>query len=417
LHDDNDDVDDEAAPRRLRALLRAAAARAGGELARLDVRGTGDALALADVSAVLHANASLRELRCRGAHATWAPEELRAALHAAPALRIHGAQVVCADSLAVALVLSGDEPPFDAGRVSCDALLFPPSPLSPGELRRLVALLRSHVSVTRVALLTAPFHAPQGRRALDELVDVCVARPLVSLQLSGEWVGGEQLHAALLRLLRHGALRVLGVLGTRAAATLFPARADGDGDGGDGGDDGGVGAARALGAALRESGTLTDLTLLGAHLWDAPRAGAALLACLTAHPRLRRLCLLGNATPLALGAPALAALLAADAPALRCLDFTACALGDDGATLLFHALRCNCHARELRAAHNGISDACVRARLLPSLRANASLARLELAQAHEAPSAAQAQAQALVLRRAAARRAAAAAAAASGSAR
>jgi hypothetical protein len=384
----DDDADDEALSRRLRALLRAAAAKAGGELAALDVSGSGDALELADVADVVRANAaSLRELRAHDAHATWATEELAAALAAAPALRVHGAQVACGDSLAVARVLSG-EPPFD--RATVGALLFPPSPLSPGELRGVVALLRSHVSVTRVALLTAPFHATLGRAALAELVQLAIERPLTSLQLSGEWVAAEELHAALLRLLREGSLRVLGLVGTRAAATLFP--------------HGGASAA-ALGAALRGSATLTDLTLIGAHLWDDVAAAAALLGALAGHPTLKRLCLLGNTTPLAVGAPALAALLAADAPALRVLDVTACDLGDEGAALLFDALRRNSHLRELRAAHNGITDACVRDVLLPALRANAGLARLELAQAHQALSAAQAQAQALVRQRAAARRA------------
>jgi hypothetical protein len=82
--------------------------------------------------------------------------------------------------------------------------------------------------------------------------------------------------------------------------------------------------------------------------------------------------------PAALGA-ALAALVAADAPALRDLDVSDCALGDAGLGPLVDALRHNTHLRALDCGGNANSDAFARSALLPALRANRSLRQLRAA--------------------------------------
>jgi hypothetical protein len=54
-----------------------------------------------------------------------------------------------------------------------------------------------------------------------------------------------------------------------------------------------------------------------------------------------------------------------------------CDLGDAGLRLLFDALPGNTHLRTLDCRRNTLSDAFVRDELLPAVRANASLHKLE----------------------------------------
>jgi hypothetical protein len=139
-------------------------------------------------------------------------------------------------------------------------------------------------------------------------------------------------------------------------------------------------AAAVLDAALRANSTLTWLSLAYAGVFIDAAAAAALVAALTSHPSLQTLCLGGNrvadADQAAVGA-ALGALIAADAPALTQLDVFGCRLGDDGLRALFEALPHNMHLRKLDCSHNDISDAYARDVLLPSVRANMSLRKLE----------------------------------------
>ena len=70
---------------------------------------------------------------------------------------------------------------------------------------------------------------------------------------------------------------------------------------------------------------------------------------------------------------ALAALIAADAPALHVLDCSDNKLTDAGLAPIVEALPLNHHLRELNCRDNGMSEAFARQRLLPAVRANTSL--------------------------------------------
>jgi hypothetical protein len=163
------------------------------------------------------------------------------------------------------------------------------------------------------------------------------------------------------------------------------------GGGGGGGGIGGVAGIGGFGAPAVAADVMTDLassftsptcalTSLSVHsslLFRVPAAAAALLAALTGHPRLATLHLFGNrvssdAQRAAAGA-SLGALLAANAPALTDLDVSSCNLGDEGLGPLFEALPRNTHLRILEADDNAPTRAFLRGRVLPALRANASL--------------------------------------------
>ena len=162
--------------------------------------------------------------------------------------------------------------------------------------------------------------------------------------------------APLVRALRDGALRTL-ILGTDVEALLDAA------------------SAAALGAALRTSETITSFGLYELQL--AAPVFAALLAPLVGHRRLRVLKLrrVRIVDGAAAGA-ALAALLDADAPALTKLQVQECSLGEAGLGAVLDALPRNSHLRELEISHNRVPAGFMRARLLPAVRANASLRTL-----------------------------------------
>ena len=137
-----------------------------------------------------------------------------------------------------------------------------------------------------------------------------------------------------------------------------------------------------LGGALSANRTLTTLNLHNLHLWsDDPAAAtcATLLRALTGHPTLLTLALARNYVSIdqdavrATAAAALAALVAANAPALTPLDVSESTLRDDGLRPLLAALPANEHLRVLNVDANTCSAAFAREELLPAVRANASL--------------------------------------------
>jgi hypothetical protein len=136
--------------------------------------------------------------------------------------------------------------------------------------------------------------------------------------------------------------------------------------------------------STNEGSTLTLLTMRGVGLWrtaDSAAAAAVVLAALTAHPSLRELHVSANACAPALAhvaGAALGALGAANAPSLSALVMHYCALLDAGLAPLVAALPANTHLRALDCEGNHMSDACVRHRLLPAVRANASLTQLHM---------------------------------------
>ncbi len=136
-----------------------------------------------------------------------------------------------------------------------------------------------------------------------------------------------------------------------------------------------------LAAALRSNTTLTSLALDGMGLWREHLPGTVLLDALTGHPSVLMLNLNTNAADgleaAAAAGAALGALVAADAPALTALDVSNCELGDAGLGPLCDALPRITHLRKLNIEVNLISEAFAAERLLPAVRANASLRELD----------------------------------------
>jgi hypothetical protein len=125
--------------------------------------------------------------------------------------------------------------------------------------------------------------------------------------------------------------------------------------------------------ALRANTTLTELGLRNAGLCVDVRVACVLLGGLVRHRSLRVLDISGEYTAVenrSAFAAALAALIAADAPALHVLDFSNNSLGDAGLAPILEALALNRHLRELDLRGNGMSEAFERERVLPAVRAN-----------------------------------------------
>ena len=104
-------------------------------------------------------------------------------------------------------------------------------------------------------------------------------------------------------------------------------------------------------------------------------AAAALLEALTLHPTLRSFwlsCTAGEHRRAAAGA-AIAALVAADSPALTTLNMFNCGLGDAGLAPIFEALPRNTHLLELSLRMNDMTAEFVQQRMIPAVTANTSL--------------------------------------------
>jgi hypothetical protein len=366
------------------ALLRAAVARARGELVALELgdskRVTFDAL----LAAVTANGGALRELRTQS---IWSPDNegsypldtdaLQALLRAAPRLAVWEADVEC-DELALAHRLLRNEPPFAPLHVR--AFEFRPAEIErdDAEVVALAADLASHAHLRRLHLQDALLNTAA---ALDAVVGAALTRRLTSVAL--QWCDlSPESAPALVRLVGGGALAELVIFSYGGRRQLVD-----------------VPAALALGNALHASSTLTAVSLGGVDLWHDPAAATALMGALTGHPSLRSLVVADNHADPAhrdeAGA-ALGALVAANAPALHEVNVSWCYLGDEGLRPLFDALPANMHLRTLSCQANMLSDAFVRARLLPAVRANVSLRELNLSlQANDAR-----EAEALVRRRA-----------------
>ncbi len=203
---------------------------------------------------------------------------------------------------------------------------------------------------------------------LDAVVDVALARRLRSVTLDNAELTPAAV-PALVRLLGSSALTELRVVNHGAGSQLL--------------DDP---AAALLAGALRRNSTLTSLALRRVGLFDiyhAPRAAQEVLGALVAHPSLRTLGIARNriarseyedegSLDTLVGGP-VAALVAANAPALQELDFERC----DGSYVflgpVFEALAYNTHLRTLRCSSKYVSASFVRD-VLPTVRANKSRA-------------------------------------------
>jgi hypothetical protein len=346
------------------ALLRAAAARAGGQLQALHLTDcvaiTYDALML-----VARANAdTLTELRMEGiCHDHWYKAshalvgQVEAVLGAAPRLRLLAADVNC-DDATVAHPLLRNEGAFAVLRVRQLRISRAHQGDEAGVLA-LAADLAVHTCLTEVRLQHAPLRT---LAVLDAVVEAALTLRLASLLLFDCHVTPASA-PALARLISGGALTELYVDNGELQLLDQPAAA-------------------LIADALRANSTLTSLKLPSCNFWQDAAGAALVLSALTAHRSLRTVNLNwetietidGDQAP-ALGA-ALGALVAADAPALQELDVSVSGLGDAGLGALVDALPLNTHLRTLYLADNHCTKAFIRDRLLPAVRANTSLQQL-----------------------------------------
>jgi hypothetical protein len=343
---------------RVERLLRCAAARAGrGGLQALHVeKHAGPQQPLRSVVA---ANAgALRELRLSDDvnHQGFTPAEIRALRVAAPQLRVFTADLSCGpENAEAARRVLRNEAPFELLRVRRLRAHLPDDGDEAGVVA-FAAEVAAHVSLEGLMLYRTPLDTPA---ALDAVIDAALARRLHSVALDRCYVTPAST-PALARLLRSDALTTLECRNMHLVDAP---------------------ATRVLAAALRANATLTSLNLEGVRVFDDTAAGAELLGALTGHTSVRVLSLRSNhvtAADRAAAGAALGALVAANAPALTELNVSDCNLGDAGLRPLFEALPHNTHLRTLNCRSNRISINFEMDELLPAIRANASLRRLEL---------------------------------------
>jgi hypothetical protein len=341
------------------ALLRAAAARAGGQLQALHLT---DCVAITHVAllAVVRDNAdTLTELRMEGSGSILDLDflalfrQVEAVLGAAPRLRLLAADVYCI-GIAEAHRLLRNEGAFAALRVRklCVDMYGEAGVLA------LASDLAAHTCLTEVRLDRAPLGT---LAALDAVVDAALALRLPSLALCLCHVTPASA-PALARLISGGALTELFVYNNTEQLLDQPAAA-------------------LIADALRASSTFTKLKLPACSFWRDAAAATLLLDALTAHRSLRTLKLGGNRIQpgdqqAAALAAALGALVAADAPALQELNVSASGLGDAGLGALVDALPLNTHLRTLNLSFNNCTEDFALDRLLPAVRANTSLRHL-----------------------------------------
>jgi hypothetical protein len=219
--------------------------------------------------------------------------------------------------------------------------------------------LPTHTWLAGLQLIGAPVNVPA---ALDVVVDAALQLRLTYLKLCNGDLSPASA-PALARVLGGTALRTLSLCGHHTALVDL---LDGP-------------AALLLGNALRANTTLTEATFTCVNIFRNAATAAALLGSLTAHPSLRKLDISDNnadglaAPVVAAAGAALAALVAANAPALHELHMQYCRLGDAGLGPLVDALPQNTHLRSLECRMNHLSEAFKRDRLLPAVRANAWL--------------------------------------------
>jgi hypothetical protein len=345
------------------AVLRAAAARAGGQLEALDLPDCNFIGFEAVLAVVTACGVTLRELRrhnpSRNAdeRSTVSSEAVEALLRAAPQLCVLAVGVWCQTTADAARLLRG-EPLFAPLRVHALTVQELEDEVSDeAAVLALAAAVTGHVWLTELTLKKVPLDTAA---VLDAVVDAALARRLCAVNIWKCHMSPASA-PALARLLG-GGLSQLSII------DLHP-HLD-------------VPAALVLSNALRASTTLTSFQLALVDLWHDLSAAVVLMSALTGHQSLRELGVSFNAadTPAmeTVAGATLGALVAVNAPALHKLDISHCLLGDVGTDLLADALPHNTHLRTLMCDGNAITDAFARDRLLPALQANASLRALVL---------------------------------------
>jgi hypothetical protein len=356
------------------ALFRAAAARAGGRLAALDVSGC-TSITHEPLLAVVTANSgALTELRvaCCIYDNTPTIAELEDLCRAAPRLATLHADAYCFNAAEAARLLRGDAP-FAAVR-PCHLMVDFHNPNGVASALALAADLAAHAAPSLTALTLDGLDTTEVFDAcVDAFVDIALARRLEGLSFASCPLTAACV-PAVCRLLTAdgggaGALRTLKLYASAAPGNLLLDLAS----------------AAALAAALRTHSTLTSLSLSGAALWTHPAAAASLFGALTGHASLRELNISGTNAHAAydvrdatvVGA-LLAALVAANAPALTALDASNMLATDDVMRPFVDALPLNTHLRTLSIGSTDMSDVCLRDNLLPAFRANTGLRTLDL---------------------------------------
>ena len=133
--------------------------------------------------------------------------------------------------------------------------------------------------------------------------------------------------------------------------------------------------AAALGAAVRASSVLKSLSMREQRL--GVLVVQEVFGALVGHCSLQVLDVLSSSfDDTAAAGAALAALLAADAPALEKVNVDNCCLDEDSLGALVDALPRNHHLRKLHMSYNDTPTSFMRARMLPAVVANESLREL-----------------------------------------
>jgi hypothetical protein len=331
------------------ALLRAAAARAGGQLYALDV-GKCSYSDEALLAVITRNGGTLRELRDMSYRDG---VFVNALLRAAPQLVSYAANVRSDDFSETRRMLR-NEGTYGPLRLHGIELTYngADAQLEAETLVAFAADLATHASLERLWLVYVPF----TRATLDAVVDAALAVQMSEIMLLASPIS--TLAAPALTRLVTGGTR-LHTLVVEPIEQLLDTPT-----------------ATALGNALRANSTLKTFELGLTYLWNEPAAAVALLGALTDHPSVEVLNLGDNdvdETSRAAAGTSLAALVAANAPALRKLNVHNSNLGDAGLAELFDALPHNTHLRKLSCMANELTEAFVRDRLLPAVRANTSL--------------------------------------------
>jgi hypothetical protein len=338
------------------ALLRTAAAKAGGALTALDVHGR-NGIRYDTLLAVVTANAgALEELRTDRAsfRGEVGSEAVEALLRAAPRLRAFVTDLYCdAEEAPHVLANDGVFTPLRITRLLVSNGHWEEE--SDDEaVRAFAASLAAYA--TPLKYLSFQQTLVDAADALDAVLDGALANRVQSLCLEMCNMSLASV-PSLVRLLNGGALTSLSMMHFYEQLLDAPAAA-------------------LLGGALRTHTTIKHVTLCDVDLWRDAGAAITLLNALVAHPSLRGLQLQFNRVDAAHAAcigAALFALVAANAPALSQLDISVCNLGDAGLRPLFDALPRNTHLRALECQRNDMSEAFARDVLLPAVHANTSL--------------------------------------------
>ena len=323
-------------------------ARAGGALTAIDVSNT--ALGVVDLRDALQASGGVVEVQAPAS--VYKVEWLTTLLAAAPQLRELHIDLSCGVLDAVG-ALEG-RPPFAPLRLrSLSVVDARHGPLSPA-LALALADARMQPCMTKLTL----WDTECDQAAVNVVVDAVIARQRLSRLAIVNCHLPPAAAASLGRALRDGGLTELDFfvgtpfLDATGSATFCD--------------------------ALHASSTLTTLRLYRLPQL-APPVAAALLGALVGHRSLQALDLCSTRFQDAAAAgQALAALLAANAPALIKLTVQFCGLGEAGLGALLDALPHNHHLRELDITNNVAIDGFMRGRMLPAVRANASLRKLRV---------------------------------------